>query len=246
MRRLLESTSSTCTSTSCPGVTILEGATFFLTQLISDDMHETFDAGLQFHESAVIGDVGDLAAETRAGRIFGADAFPRIGLQLLHAEADALRVLVDLDDLHGHGLAYRQHFGRMADAAPGDVGDMQEAVDAAQIDERAVIGDVLHHAFDDLLFGQARHQRRTFLGAAFFEHGAARNHDIAAAAVHLEYLEKLRLVHQRPDIAHGTHIDLTAGQEGYGAVEIDGEAALDPPEDNASHAGLIVERLFES
>ncbi len=133
----------------------------------------------------------------------------------------------------------------MADAAPGDVGDMQEAVDAAQIDERAVIGDVLHHAFDDLLFGQARHQRGAFLGTAFLEHGAARHHDVAAAAVHLEYLEKLRLVHQRPDIAHGTHIDLAAGQEGYGAVEIDGEAALYPPEDHASHTGLIVERLFE-
>ena len=35
MRRLLESTSSTCTSTSVPGMTILDGATFFFTQLIS-------------------------------------------------------------------------------------------------------------------------------------------------------------------------------------------------------------------
>ena len=44
-----------------------------------------------------------------------------------------------------HRLADGQHLGRMVDAAPGDVGDMQQAVDAAEIDEGAVIGDVLHH-----------------------------------------------------------------------------------------------------
>ena len=46
-----------------------------------------------------------LPLNLHARRIFGADAFPRIGLQLLHAEADALGVVIDLDDLHGDGLA---------------------------------------------------------------------------------------------------------------------------------------------
>ena len=35
----------------------------------------------------------------------------------------------------------------MIDPAPGDVGDMQQAVDAAEIDERTVVSDVLDHAF---------------------------------------------------------------------------------------------------
>jgi hypothetical protein len=34
----------------------------------------------------------------------------------------------------------------MPDAAVGDVGDVQQSVDAAQVDERAVFGEVLHHA----------------------------------------------------------------------------------------------------
>jgi hypothetical protein len=208
-------------------------------------MDQAFDAGLQLHEGAVIGDVRDLALEAHAGRIFGGDAFPGIGLQLLHAEADALRVLVDLDDLHGDRLADRQNFRRMADAPPGDVGDVQQPVDAAQIDECAVIGDVLDDAFDDLLLDQAGHERRTLLGAALFEHGAARHDDVAAAAIHLEDLERLRLVHQRADIAHRAHIDLAARQERDGAVEIDGEAAFDAAEDHAGDAGLFVERALE-
>ena len=126
-----------------------------------------------------------------------ATTFPRILVELLHAEADALGLGIDLDDLHLHRLADRQDVGGMIDALPGDVGDMQQAVDAAQIDERAVIGDVLDDAVDDLALGQVLHDFGTLLGAGFFHDGAARYDDIAAAAVHLEDLEGLRNIHQR-------------------------------------------------
>jgi hypothetical protein len=36
----------------------------------------------------------------------------------------------------------------MLDALPGHVGDVQQAVDAAQIHEGAVVGEVLDHALD--------------------------------------------------------------------------------------------------
>ena len=109
-------------------------------------MDQALDAGLQLDEGAVVGDVGDAALEARGGRVFELDALPRIGLELLHAERDALGLGVEADDLHLDRLADLQRFGRMVDAPPGDVGDMQQAVDAAQIDEGAVIGDVLDHA----------------------------------------------------------------------------------------------------
>ena len=83
------------------------------------------------------------------------------------------------------------------------------------------------------------------LGAALFEHGAARHDDVAAAAVHLEDLERLRRAHQRADVAHRADIDLAAGQERHGAVEIDGEAALHAAEDRARDALLVGERLLE-
>ena len=84
--------------------------------------------------------------------VLGGNAFPWIAFELLHAEADALRVLVDADDLHAHGVADGDHFARVVDALVAHVGDMQQAVDAAQVDERTVIGDVLDDAVDDLAF----------------------------------------------------------------------------------------------
>ena len=47
----------------------------------------------------------------------------------------------------------------MLDALPGEIGDMQQAVDATEIDERAVVGEVLDHALDDLAFLQVGEQR---------------------------------------------------------------------------------------
>src|SRR6266446_4681070 len=209
------------------------------------DVDQAFDARLQFDERAVIGDVGDAAGKARIERILRLDALPRIVQQLLHAERDTVGLVVDLDDLDLHGLADGQHFGRVIDPAPGDIGDVQQAVDAAEIDERAVIGDVLDHAVDDLTLFEVLHQFLTLLGAGLFEHGAARHHDVAAAAIHLEDLERLRIVHQRCDVANGADIDLRARQEGHRAVEIDGEAALDLIEDDAVHLFVVVERLLE-
>ena len=65
-----------------------------------------------------------------------------------------MRLVVDADDLDLDVLADLQDLGRVVDAPPGHVGDMQQAVDAAEVDERTVVGDVLDDAVDDLAFGQ--------------------------------------------------------------------------------------------
>src|SRR5579864_8164051 len=66
---------------------------------------QALDAGLELDESAIIGNVGDAAGKARANREFRLDALPRIGLKLLHAERDAVRLVIDLDDLDLHLLA---------------------------------------------------------------------------------------------------------------------------------------------
>src|SRR4029079_13488800 len=105
--------------------------------------------------------------------------------------------------------------------------DVQQAVDSAQVDERAIVGDVLDDTIDHLALGQRLDQARTLFGAGLFKDRAARHDDVAAAAVHFQDLERLRQVHQRLDVADRPDIDLAAGQEGHGAAEVDGEAALD-------------------
>ena len=182
----------------------------------------------------------------RADRILGLDALPRIVEQLLHAERDAVGLVVDLDDLDLHLLADVEHLGRVVDAPPGDVGDVQQAVDAAEIDERAVVGDVLDHAVDDLALFEVLHQLLALLGAGLFQHGAARDDDVAAPAVHLEDLERLRDCSSAATTSRiGRMSTWRARQERHRAVEIDGEAALDLVEDDARDLLVVLEGLLE-
>src|SRR5690606_32991270 len=143
---------------------------------------------LEFNKSTVVGDVGDAAGELGLDRVLGFDAFPRIGLQLLHAEADAVAFVVDANDLDLDGLADREHFGRVVDTTPGDICDVQQAVNAAEINERTVVGDVLDHAVDNLALFELLDDFRTLFGARFLENGTTRYDDIAATLVHLEDL----------------------------------------------------------
>jgi len=147
-------------------------------------------------------------------------------------------VFVDLDDLNLDGLADRQDLRRVVDATPSHVGDVQEAVHAAEVNERTVFGDVLDHAVDDLTFGQVADDFSTLFGTRFFQDGAARHNDVATATVHFQDLEGLLHAHQRASITHGAHVNLRAGQEGHSAAKINGKAAFDAAKDGAVNTGF--------
>ena len=195
MRRLTGSTSRICDFDFLRGGDDLAGVDVLLGPGHLGDVDQALDARLQLHERAVVGDVGHAALELGVDRVAGGDALPRIGQQLLDAERDAVRLVVDLDDLDLDRLADGHDLGRMVHAAPRHVGDVQQAVDAAEIDERTVLGDVLDDAVDDLTLFEVGHELGALLGAALFEDGAARHDDVAAAAIHLEDLERLRRAH---------------------------------------------------
>ncbi|EBA07376.1 hypothetical protein SSE37_21295 [Sagittula stellata E-37] len=210
------------------------------------DVDQTFDTGFELNKCTVIGDVGHATFVHGAQRVLHADQIPRIFLQLLHAEGDTVGFLVDLDDLHFDSLTDRQDFRRMVHTAPCHVGDVQQAVNAAEIDECAVLGDVLDHAVNRIPFLQLADDLGALFGAGLFEDRAAGNNDIATATVHLEDLERLLETHERASVAHRAHVDLRAGQEGHGAAEVDGEAALDAAEDRAFDACVVCVCLLQA
>jgi hypothetical protein len=103
------------------------------------DVDQPFDARFELHERAVVGQADDLAAHARADRIAIHHVRPRIGDELLVAERDALGRRIVLEHDHVDLVVDLEELGRDADAAPRHVGDVEQAVDAAEIDERAVV-----------------------------------------------------------------------------------------------------------
>ena len=107
-------------------------------------MDHAVDIAGQADEQAELGDVADLALELAADRMLLDEGFPRIGHDLLQAEADAPLLRIDVEHHHLDLLAGRDDLAGMhVLLGPAHLGDMDQPLDARlQFDEGAVVGDV--------------------------------------------------------------------------------------------------------
>ena len=191
------------------------------------DVDESLDPLLQLHEGAVVGDRHDLAAHPRTDRIAVPDVRPRVGQQLLQTEGDAFPVPVDVQHLDVDPAPDRDHLRRVADTAPGHVGDVQQSVQAAQIDEGAEVRDVLYDAFANLSHEKLLHQSGALLLSVAFEDHPARHDNVAAALVEFDDHELVALADQVLDVGDPSERDLRTREEGVDAHDVDSHATLD-------------------
>ena len=137
---------------------------------------------------------------------------------LLEAQRHPLGLCVVLEDLDLDLVADVEDLARVVDSAPAHVGDVQQAVDATEIDEGAVLGDVLDRPLD----GHALPERLEGLGLELVpllleQHSAAQN-DVAPLLVELDDLELEGLPDEAVQVSDGPEIHLGARQEGLHAA----------------------------
>ena len=126
----------------------------------------------------------------------------------------------------------------MGDPPPRHIRDVQQPVHAAEIDERAEVRDVFHHALPHLILLQLLHQLLALAGALCLEDHSTRDHDVAAALVQLDDLELVLLPEQLINVGHAAQCDLRAGEERVDAHEVHDHATLDLLDQRAFH-GLV-------
>ena len=115
---------------------------------------------------------------------------------------------------------------RVVDVRPRQLGDVDQAVDPVEVDERAEVDDVRDRALHDLAGLQAVEDPLAVLLALLLEHRAAGQHDVVARAVELDHLALDRLAHVLVEVGHAADVDQRRGQEAAHA-EVDDQAALD-------------------
>ena len=196
------------------------------------DVHEALDAVEDLDERAERDDLGDLALELVADVVGVDDPLPRVLLGLLETQRDALAVAVDVEHLDLDGVADREDLARVVDVRPRELGDVDQAVDAVEVDERAEVDDVRDLALDDEAGLQAVEDLLALLLALLLEHRAAREHDVVARAVELDDLALDRLVQELVEVRDAADVDQRRGQEAAHA-EVDDQAALDDLDDGA-------------
>src|SRR6202041_321385 len=208
------------------------------------DVDETFDALLELNERAVVGDRKHAAANLSADRIALGCVEPRIRRELLESERDALLVLVELQHLHLDLVANVDEVAGMGQAAPAHIRDMEQAIEAAQIDECAVVGEVLDGTSGDAALFESRERDRLLGVLLLFEQLLAADNDVAALLVQLDDADFNLGADVAVQIADRTDFDLRTRQKRLDA-DVDGQTTLDPAKNHALDGCFVVCRLLE-
>ena len=190
------------------------------------DVDEPLDAGKDLDEGAERDDLRDATLDDVVLAVALDHLLPRIGLRLLEAERDPLTVAVDVEHLHLDRLADVEHLGRVVHVAPAELGDVDEAVHAVEIDEGAEVDDVRDLTLDDVAGAQPVEDRLAHLLALVLEDGATGEDDVVARAVELDDLAAELLAEELVEVLHAPDVDERGGKEAAHA-EVENETALD-------------------
>src|SRR5262249_37627839 len=177
------------------------------------DVHKPLDPRQDLDEGSERDHLGDAALDDVVDRVAVEHLLPRIGLRLLETERDALAVAVDVEHLDLDLLADLEHLRRVVDVAPRQLGDVDQAVHAVQVDEGAEVDDVRDHAGDDVARVERVEDRLPHLLALVLEDGAAREHDVVPRAVELDHLAAELRAEELVQILDAADVDERRGQE---------------------------------
>ena len=190
------------------------------------DVHEPLDAVHDLHERAEGDHLGDLALQLVADPVGVDDSLPRVLLGLLEAQGDALAVAVDVEHLDRDHVADREDLARVVHVAPGQLGDVDQAVDAVQVHEGAEVDDVRDRALDDHARLEPVEDLLPDLLALLLEDRAAAQDDVVARAVQLDDLALDLGAEELVEVLDAPDVDQGGGQEAAHA-QVDDQAALD-------------------
>src|SRR5260370_26004043 len=103
------------------------------------DVDQLVHTGIQLNERAEICKAGYNSVDAISNLILTARHSPGVGLQLLHAERDLSGVPIDLENLHFDRIADFKDVGRFVHPRPGNICDVEQAVQTTEVDKCTVI-----------------------------------------------------------------------------------------------------------
>src|SRR3982751_1468883 len=111
-------------------------------------MNKPLDPWLKLHKNTVIGNRRNPAADLVINVIDLGYRRPWIGQALFVAERDLVVFPVELEHLYLNVISLLKHLRGVMQTSPRHIGDMQQAVNAANINERTVFGQVFDSSLD--------------------------------------------------------------------------------------------------
>src|SRR6266508_2436024 len=177
------------------------------------DVNKSVDARHDFDEGAEGDHLRHLPFDDVALVVHVHHLLPRVRLGLLQAERGALPLAVDIEHLDLPFLADLEQLRGMVHVTPGELGDVDETIDALEVHEGAEVDNVGDRPRHDVAGRETVEDRLAHLFALLLEDGAAREHHVVAAAVELDHLAAQRLAHELVEVLDAPNVDERGGQE---------------------------------
>ena len=153
------------------------------------DVDQTVEAGLQLYEATVFLDLNNFALDDVADCIVLVDDGPGFRNRLLETEADLAFFGAHAENLDLDLLTNGQNFLRVLELAPGNLADVQQTVDTADVNKCTVIGETHDCAFHDVadldLLPDFLHRLLTFL----VQESLVREDSLASSRIDSGYLD---------------------------------------------------------
>src|SRR5690606_33304649 len=196
------------------------------------DVHQALDAPLDADGRAERNQLGDLAGDDLADLVRAGELLPGVFLGGLEGQGDALALHVDVEDLDGDLLADLDDLARVVDVLPGQLGDVHQAVHAAQVHERTEVDDRGDDALADLALLQGVEEGLADLRLGLLQPGATGQDHVVAVLVQLDDLGLEVAAHVGLQVADAAHLD-QGGREEAAQADVEDETALDDLDDGA-------------
>ena len=171
-------------------------------------MDETFNARSDLDECAVVSDDHHFTLNDVTNLKVRIESIPRMRSELLQAESNTLLVVVEVKDNDLDLFIQLDDLFGMIDTSPGEVSDVDETVNAAEVKEHAVSSDVLHDAFKNLTLLELADDF-SFLSFEFvFDKSFVRNNHVLVFLVDLHNFEFHHAVNKHVVVADRLDVDL--------------------------------------
>src|SRR5699024_10780347 len=164
---------------------------------------------------------------------------PRVFLRRLERQRHPLAIEVDIEHLDGDLVAHLHDLARMVDVLPRQLGDVHQAINAAEIDERSEVDDRGDNALADLPLLQLGEEVLPDLGLRLLEPGTPRQDDVVAVLVELDDLGLELLADVRLQVTDAAHLDQRRGQEAA-QPDVENQTALDDLDDRTGDDAVFV------
>ena len=208
------------------------------------NVHQTLDAFADLHERSEWHQLGDTAVDQLPNPVGAGELRPRILLGGLQRQADALPLVVDLEDLHGDAITNGDHRRGVIDVLPRKLGHVHEAVHAAQVDERTEIDHAGHDALANLARLEVGQEVLALVLLGLFQPRPAAEHHVVAVLVEFDDLGLERFAHIGQQVAHTAQFHQRSRQEAAQA-DVDDETALDHLDDRTGYDAVVLLDLLD-